>query len=68
MMTKPVNGGRVRADAYVLKDSVPVCERVDLSGRRDRSNLGTFRMTFVIVALMTIVSLLIVGHAFDEGE
>jgi len=25
-------------------------------------------MTFVIVALMTIFSLLIVGHAFDEGE
>jgi len=25
-------------------------------------------MTFVIVALMTVVSLLIVGHAFDEGE
>jgi hypothetical protein len=29
---------------------------------------GRFAMTFLVVTAMTVVSLLIVGHAFDEGE
>lgn len=44
------------------------CLRWRFFGWRHIGDWGTELMTFLLVALMTIVSLLIVGHAFDEGE
>lgn len=39
-----------------------------LAGDTRQTRRGCLRMIYVLVAVMSVISLLIIGHAFDEGE